>query len=280
MTPAATLRLGELLIRAGLLERRTLDEALRRQAQSGARLGETLVGMGVLEREELPALLGVQQGLREGVPQPALGERLRIGRLLLDAGEIDPATLEQALERSRRTGSRLGETLVEAGAISGSKLLRALERQRRLAAVALAGLALLAALPAPAHAESQARMDIVATVLERAFVERQQLPQSVVISSQDVARGYVELDQPVEVGIRTNYRAGVLLGLSLNSRQIEGVDVQAAQGAELRAGGVYVPQQGAGLRAHTVWLKLRLKLSPGALPGIIAHPLTLNLSPA
>lgn len=280
MTDAATLRLGELLIRAGLVDRGTLDEALRRQAASGARLGETLVAMGVLERDELPSLLDVQAGLREGQAHPALGERLRIGRLLVEAGEIDPATLDRALERSRRTGARLGEALVEAGALSGQKLQRVLERQRRLAAVALAGLALIAALPAPAHAGGEARMDIVATVLERAFVERQQLPQSVVISSQDVARGYVDLDQPVEIGLRTNYRAGVLLGVALNSQDLDGVAVRAAQGGEVRAGGVYVPQQGPGLRPHTVWLQLRLKLAPDALPGIIPHPITLSLAPA
>jgi hypothetical protein len=280
MTHAATLRLGELLMGAGLVDRNTLEEALRRQAVSGARLGEVLVGMGELASDELPALLDVQAGLRVGAAQPALGERLRIGRLLVEAGEIDAATLDEALRRSRSTGRRVGETLVEAGALSARVLQRGLERQRRLAAVALAGLALMAGLPAPALAGDKAQVNIVATVLERAFVERQQLPHSMVISSQDVARGYVDLDQPVEVAIRTNHRAGVLLGVSLNSQALEAVDVQAAHGGEVRAGSIYVPQGGRGMRLHTVWLKLRLKLAPSASPGIIAHPVALSLAPA
>jgi hypothetical protein len=280
MTHAATLRLGELLISAGLIDRRTLDEALGRQGTSHARLGEVLVEMGLVERGELPVMLALQAGLRGGDADWKMGERLRIGRLLLEAGEIDEATLERALERSRRSGRRLGETLVEAGAISGGVLQRFLQRQRRLAAVALAGLALVAALPAPAIAADQAQVSVVATVLARAFVERQQLPQSVVVSEQDVARGYVDLEQPVEIGIRTNHTAGVHVDLSLNSRELQSVDVREAQGGEVRTAGVFVPQADRGLRPHTVLLKLRLNLSPHAVPGTIAYPFTVSLSPA
>ena len=43
---------------------------------------------------------------------------------------------------------------------------------------------------------------------------------------------------------------------------------------------VYVPQRERGFRAHSVSLKLRLRLSPGAAPGPIAFPVTVSLSPA
>jgi len=280
MTHAATLRLGELLIRAGLIDRQALDEALRRQAQSGERLGEVLVAMGRLERDELPELLSLQAGLREGAGEPEVSERLRIGRLLVQAGALDPAVLDEALSRSRRTGRRIGETLVEAGAISGAVLQRFLTRQRRLAAVAVAGIALAGALSGPAAAGDRARVDIRATLQTRALIERQRLPQAVTLSEQDVRRGYLDVEQPLEIGIRTNHSAGVVLDVASNARELESVDVREAQGGEVRAASVFVAQPEPGLRARTVWLKLRVKLAPDAAPGTILHPFTVSLSPA
>lgn len=280
MDSAATLRLGELLVRAGLVDAPALEEALRRQAASGARLGEVLVAMGRLDPEELPALLGLQAELREGADEPRVSERLRLGQLLVEAGALDADKLEHALGRSRGSGRRIGETLVEAGLVSAAVLQRFLERQRRLAAVAVAGVALAGALGAPAAAADRARVEIRATVLSRALIDRQHLPRAVVISAEDVQRGYVDLEQPVEVGIRTNHPAGVLLDLSLNAPELQAVDVREAHGGEVRAARVFVPQPEQGLRAHTVSLKVRLKLAPGTAPGTIAFPFSVSLSPA
>jgi hypothetical protein len=208
-----------------------------------------------------------------------VSERLRLGRLLVEAGALDSAALAEALGRSRGSGRKIGETLVEAGIISGSVLQRFLERQRRLAAVAVAGVALAGALSAPAAAGDRARVEIQAVVQARALIDRQRLPQAVTISAEDVQRGYVDLEQPVEVGIRTNHAAGVLLDLSLNAREVESVDVREAQGGEVRAASVFVPQRERGLRAHIVSLKVRLKLAPGTAPGTIAYPFSVSLSP-
>lgn len=278
--PSGTLRLGELLVRAGLVEKRRLEEALSRQKVCHLRLGELLVEMGLLERDELPGLLALQQELRHVPNERALGERLRIGQLLLEAGVIDEPTLEAALGRSRRTGLKLGETLVEAGAITQGVLQRFLERQRRLTAVAFAGAAIATSLAAPAAASgNRAEVQIHATVQARALIDRQRLPQHVVISDADVARGYVDVEQPVELGIRSNHPGGVVLGFSLNSQQLEAVDVQAAQGGYPHPAGIFVPQPERGLRAHSVSLKVRLKLAPQARPGTIAHPLSVFLAP-
>jgi hypothetical protein len=283
MPNSGPLRLGELLTRAGLLEHQALDAALSRQAARRVRLGELLVEMGLVERDELPALLELQASLREGgaaLGEQALAERLRIGRLLVEAGVVDQATLEDALGRSRSTGRKLGETLVELGAIPSAVLQRFLERQRRLTAVALAGVALAGAVNAPAAAGDRAQVQLHATVQARALIDSQRLPRQVVVSEEDVARGYVDLDQPVELGIRSNHPGGVRLDFNLNSQQLEAIDVRASEGAEARGGSVLVPQAERGLRAHRVSLKLRLKLAPGAAPGTIAFPLTVSLAPA
>jgi hypothetical protein len=266
------LRLGELLQRAGLLPRAWLDKALKRQAERDVRLGALLVEMGLLDREELGTMLALQAELRNtSLRGAALGERLLIGRLLVDAGVIDQGTLEQALGRSLRSGRRVGETLVEAGAISTETLQHILRRQSRLSAFAMAGLALSASLQAPVAAADETSLHIHATVLSRASIDSQQLPEEVVLSAQDIARGYVELEDPVEIAIRSNLPAGVRLGFTLNSQNLAAVDV--------RQGSLFVPQHGAGLRAQSVSLRLRLRLAPTAVPGRIAFPLTVFLTP-
>jgi hypothetical protein len=121
MDSAAALRLGELLVRAGVIDAPTLDEALRRKRSYGARLGEVLVAMGRLDPEDLPALLGLQADLREGADEAQVNERLR---------------------------RRIAETLPEAEPASGAVLQRFVACQRRLAAVAVAGVALADALAA------------------------------------------------------------------------------------------------------------------------------------
>jgi hypothetical protein len=272
------LRLGELLHRAGLLPRAWLDNALKRQAKRDVRLGALLIEMGLLDQEELDTMLAMQSELRKtGGAQ--LSERLLIGRLLVDAGIIDPATLEQALGRSRRSGRRIGETLVETGAISAEVLQRFLRRQSRLSAFAMAGVALSAALHAGTAAADQGTLAIHATVMSRASIEGQRLPQHVVVSAADVAQGYVEVEEPVEIAIRSNIPAGVVIGFTLNSPQLQGVDVRSAQGGELRAAGVFVPQGERGLRTSSVSLRLRLLIAPAAQPGPIAFPLTVFLTP-
>jgi len=261
-------------------------KALEREGGNDLRLGEALVRMGLIDREELRAMLSLQKELRRangGLASEVVAERFRIGRLLVDSGVIDEATLAEALARSRRTGRRLGETLVEAGAISGDVLQRHLDRQRRLTAMALTGLALWSASPAPAEAGEPASVQISATVLSHASIEAQRLPREVVISTEDVARGYVELEEPLEVDLRTNHPAGVVLWLALSSPRFTAVHASGFErGAPLSSGGVavLVPQRERGLRARTVSLRVRLMLAPDALPGTVAFPVTVSLSPA
>ena len=74
---------------------------------SDARLGEELVRMGAIDAMELRAMLSIQSELRaahgRAVLDP-LSRRFRLGRLLVDSGVIDEATLSRALAESRRSG--------------------------------------------------------------------------------------------------------------------------------------------------------------------------------
>jgi hypothetical protein len=237
--------------------------------QSDTRLGNELVRMGVIDATELRAMLSIQSELRAVHRRAVLGplsRRFRLGRLLVESGIIDQATLDKALIESRRSGRRLGEALVHAGAISTEVLNRSLERQRRLMAVALSSVALSAS-PTTKAADT-ATVRVVASVSASASIESQRLPSEVVVSAEDLARGFVEV--PVEIGVRSNH--AVMLGFSTNSPDVARIDVTS--------GNPYVAQAERGMRSKSASFHLRLRLAPGAQPGRIAFPISVSLTPA
>jgi hypothetical protein len=70
-----------------------------------------------------------------------LRDRLRLGRMLLEAGIVDATTLEAAIRRQRGARVKLGDALLEMGAITQEVLEAFLKRQRRLLATLAAGMA-------------------------------------------------------------------------------------------------------------------------------------------
>jgi len=147
-------RLGELLTRAGLLPRARLGDillgaaavsehqllrALLQQERTGEPLGEILVRQGVISVAVREGALGFQRTLSS-----PLRERFRLGRLLLEAGIVDPVTLEAAIRRQRGARVKLGDALLEMGAVTQDVLEAFLKRQRRLLAALAAGMAVAA----------------------------------------------------------------------------------------------------------------------------------------
>jgi len=57
------LKIGEMLLRAGLITEKDLEEALKRQKETGKRLGSTLVEMGVINEKTLVKFLAKQLGV-------------------------------------------------------------------------------------------------------------------------------------------------------------------------------------------------------------------------
>ena len=64
--------------------------------------------------------------------------RLRLGELLLNAGVLTPAQLDDALAEQKRSGSRLGETLIRMELADEDQLINAISEQLDIASVDLA----------------------------------------------------------------------------------------------------------------------------------------------
>src|SRR3989338_7691010 len=67
------LRLGELLIKEGIITQDQLEKAISIQRQEGGRLGEILVKLGILKEEQVVAILGKQLN----IPYFNLGTELK-----------------------------------------------------------------------------------------------------------------------------------------------------------------------------------------------------------
>ncbi len=100
-------RFGELLVADGIITQDQLDAALRLQsvARSYMPLGQVLLANKLISRKTLNALLH------------RWGKRSRLGEILVKAGRITPAQLEEALTYQRRLLMPIGKALITLGYI-------------------------------------------------------------------------------------------------------------------------------------------------------------------
>ncbi|MBN1881262.1 MAG: hypothetical protein JW885_03730 [Deltaproteobacteria bacterium] len=90
------LRLGEFLIKHGLITEQQLDEALNKQFQTGERLGRILVGMGVVSENKILSALRVHLGC----PMINLKKKKDIPQQVLNLVPYDLAKRSQAIPLS------------------------------------------------------------------------------------------------------------------------------------------------------------------------------------
>ena len=133
-------RLGDILLGAAAITEHQLLRALLQQERTGEALGEILLRQGAISVAVREGALGFQRTLSS-----PFRDRFRLGRMLLEAGIVDPVTLEAAIRRQRGARVKLGDALLEMGAITQEVLETFLKRQRRLLAALAAGMAVAAA---------------------------------------------------------------------------------------------------------------------------------------
>ncbi len=105
-------------------------------------------------------------------------------------------------------------------------------------------------------------------------------PAPLLITSTDLARGFVDAPHPLRLQVYSNSRAGFALDVAAQSPwftavAIEGLDTKVTLGAD---GGTIV-QRWQGTPSRALQLRLRFRLEPGLLPGLYAWPLQLRARP-
>lgn len=124
-------RLGDMLMDRRLVTALQLDEAVRRQKESGKRLGEILREMNLVTEEQLERILRIQgdTGTASEGSGSTAGSKVRLGDILLDQKLVTAIQLDNAVEEQHRSGKKLGEILCEMGMVSKKALQQALDMQ-------------------------------------------------------------------------------------------------------------------------------------------------------
>ncbi len=99
-------KVGELLLRQGIIDEDQLNHALAEHKRTGILLGKILIRLGIVTEETLTSVLGQQMQFKE---------RKRLGEILLERGFINQEQLDKALEVGRQQGARLGRVLMKLG---------------------------------------------------------------------------------------------------------------------------------------------------------------------
>ncbi len=273
--------LGHLLLQARRITPEQLAVALAEQKRTGEKLGQAMVRLGMLRERELDATLRFQQ-LQEAGKSVSL--RLTLGELLVSANVITREQLDEALRRQLSSGKRLGEVLVEAGYADQGVINKGLRLQEMLLGAVLA--AAMALAPASAAADQgtasaslgNAKVTVSATVLARASMQVVRQPSQLVVTEADVRRGFVEADAASIIELKSNSQAGCLLTFESHSLPTKETVVRGL-GRDVSIGphGGMIAQRVQG--DMTTVLSFRFILADGAQPGTYAWPLALSVSP-
>jgi hypothetical protein len=292
LTPKPALPLGEFLCAAGLAQPSHVEAALERQRSSGDKLGAALVHSAALDPKDVAAALMVQQQVREqlardkGSHKHAVPNCLRVGELLVARGDVPREVLDQALKQ-QQPGWRLGDVLLQMGAINEATLERVLPLQKRLlSALLCAGIGFafaFASPPAKAGTGASTRLTISATIAKVVRVQVKGQPASFTVSPQDIVRGYVDIEQPSVLEVKTNSAEGVAL-------EFHGMDIAADIQAVQVTGGAtnfQMPASGGVMLLQGGWhptverslqLRYRLILGRSTQAGLYTWPMSIGVS--
>jgi len=277
--------IGELLRRARKVTSEQLEHALSEQRRTGEKLGEILVRRGVLTRGQLDTVLMFQKCQAGEAPSSV---RFRLGEILVATGRITREQLDDVLARQKLTRKNIGDLLVESGAIEPHLLARGLRLQEKLVTAALVAALSMAEVAGAQEirrvngppATGSARIQVTATVPSRATLRVLHQARTLVVTPEDVARGYVDAPAASRIEVRNNSRGGCLLvferiagpDASFGNVSVRGFEREV----EIGPAGGFVPHAYAPAPV-TEELSYRFSLDRDARPGTYPWPLQVSV---
>lgn len=270
--------LGNLLISNGQITREQLDLALQEQLHSGEKLGEVLVRLGFLEGKQRDAMLAFQSKKRRVSPTPVA---FRLGDILVSAGFITREQLEDALERQKHSTKKIGELLVEGGYVKQYQIEHGIRLQNVLVTAAL-GTVMALSTPDKAVAgqtgggSANGSIQVSASVRAVALVKVLHQQSTLVITSENITQGYVEVPVASHIEVKNNNKSGYLLSFESQGGPFRDIFVKGL-GTELQISS----GNGWVLMPHTrtpapLELSYRFVLSSDAQPGNYPWPLQIS----
>lgn len=146
--------------------------------------------------------------------------------------------------------------------------------------VAAIGSVLIALYPVGAS-DSIVRFSVGALVRPIARLDVRSAPQVIEVSERDIQRGYVDVQQPVELEVQSNSRNGYVLNVLprtnlFSQMQVRGLDSPAELGPD---GGAVVQRWNTEERRRLLSLTYRFVLQQGVQPGSYPWPVQHDVAP-
>ena len=279
--------LGEILLTAKRITPEQLQSALDDQKRTGEKLGAVLVRRRYITEKELEAALAFQQHQGEGGVSLS---PFRLGEILVATNQITRDQLVRALARQKYTHKKIGELLIESGDIFPHQIAHGLNVQKKLVTAALVAALSLASVSnagaaSPARTETRSgsgKIRVSATIPERTTIRINRQVTTIVITTADISRGYVDVPTASRVEVQNNSPHGYLLvfeGVNGTDRMFREVTVRGlGREVEIGAGGGFVPQPYAGSPV-AMELGYRFVLEKDARPGTYSWPFVLSARP-
>ncbi len=206
------LPLGQLLVKATRITDEQIDHVLREQCETGKKFGQIVVCLGLLTEYELDAVLEFQRHL-EGEAPPS--EKLKLGQILISCGQITGEQLEDALGRQRLLKKKIVELPFDAGYGELHQVEQGLNLRlvavSLFAALSLSHIILVRDASAGTARGINAKIAVMATVLEHTSMNVISQTKELVVTNNDIQRGYVDVPFASRVNVKTNNAAGYLL---------------------------------------------------------------------
>ncbi|MHB8120786.1 MAG: hypothetical protein ACYDG4_01425 [Desulfuromonadaceae bacterium] len=271
---AAGLRqlLGSLLLKNGRITYAQLDHALNEQKRTGERLGDLLIRHGFIEEKELDAALATQNNLKKS-PAPTA---FNLGNILIASGQITRKQLNDTLEQQKFSGKKIGELLVGRGYAQQSQIDQGLRLQHILVSAALGTAMALCPLVKAEAGSSGAGLNVTASVKKISRLKVLHQEAQMVITSENIAQGYLEITAASRVEVRNSSLSGYMLTFAVPEGAFRHVLVSGL-GTELQinfgSGWVLMPH------SHTpdvLELTYRFILTDDIKPGAYPWPVQIS----
>src|SRR3989339_550252 len=276
--------LGALLLQAKRITPEQLDAALREQCKTGDRLGEILVRSGLLSENELNAVLAFQQHQSSDL---AVLEHFQLGGIFLAAGQITKQQLKEVIARLKISKKKIGDLLVEGGYLNRDQINYGLKLQQKLVTAAIIATISMASILGVQKAEAEsspgsasAKIQVTANVLERTSMNIINQAREFVVTDADIMRGYVAVPGASRINVKSNNPRGYFLMFDVMSgpdKIFSSISVDVG-GREVQlspnGGWIHQPFIRAGV---TTDLNYRFELSKDVKPGTYRWPLTVSI---
>lgn len=129
----------------------------------------------------------------------------------------------------------------------------------------------------PHRVSSDIRVSATVRTFSRMHVVSQ--PRSIELSSEDIARGYVDVPAPMQLAMETNSTAGFTIVFAHEGRHFRSVEVQGG-GRQVSFATEGAMNWQLTARREMLELRFRMRLAPELSPGAYPWPLQVSMEPA